>query len=243
VHAKAADFNAGDTARPFFNVTRILIVEDSFETVMLLRAQLADLALSLDFAVNGQEALEKRLQTDYDLILMDMQMPVMDGYTATREIRAWEKAHGKVRVPIVAQTAHAYAASMNAGCDGHLTKPIERQDLLKAITEFASVHTLEPFVEPVRAAEAISPGILARRPAFLANRRRDLNNLEAALAARDFNVIRTIAHNCKGTGTGYGFPEISRIGAEIGSGARTSDTAKIRESLADLERFLSLAAV
>jgi CheY-like chemotaxis protein len=117
-------------------------VEDNPENVILIRAYLENLALSLDFAENGAEALEKRRQGHYDLVLMDMQMPVMDGYTATREIRAWEKAQTLARVPILALTAHALSnsskESFEAGCDGHLTKPVEWHDLVEAIAKFTS---------------------------------------------------------------------------------------------------------
>ena len=74
-------------------------------------------------------------------------MPIMDGYTATREIRAWETAQRMPRVPIVALTAHALsgasAESIEAGCDGHLTKPVERNDLVEAIARFAK-RPIEP---------------------------------------------------------------------------------------------------
>ena len=106
-----------------------------------MQAYLESLPLSLDLAVNGEEALAKRQRGDYDLVLMDMQMPVMDGYTATQEIRAWEKAGGARRVPIVALTAHALseeaAECMAAGCDGHLSKPVERSELVGTILTFS----------------------------------------------------------------------------------------------------------
>ena len=75
-------------------------------------------------------------------MLMDMQMPVMDGYTATRLIRLWEAEKRRPRTPIVALTAYALTEdegkSFEAGCDGHLTKPIKKEHLLEAITRYAS---------------------------------------------------------------------------------------------------------
>ena len=193
VYAKLAAVTAARVARTLTAGTRILIVEDNAENVILLNAYLNNLPLALDFAVNGLEAVEKRRQQDFDLVLMDMQMPIMDGYTASREIRAWEEGAGKRRVPIVALTAHAltgaYSDSINAGCDGHLTKPVERHDLLDAIAEFARPlrrdHPLPsdaPVIAPVLTTrapvEAISEAIKARRPAFLTNRWRDLEKCE-----------------------------------------------------------------
>jgi signal transduction histidine kinase/DNA-binding NarL/FixJ family response regulator len=256
VYAKLAAVTAARVARTLVAGTRVLIVEDNAENVILLNAYLDNLSLSLDFAVNGLEALEKRQQQDYDLVLMDMQMPVMDGYTATREIRAWEQANGKRRVPVVALTAHAlsgaYDESIKAGCDGHLTKPIERHDLLDAIAEFAEpVSREQPLgagsgartpISPVPAVEGISEAIKARRPEFLTNRWRDLEKMQSALAARDFAAIRTIAHNCKGTGTGYGFPEISTLGAQLSSAAKAFDTVQLQECLERFERYLAGAS-
>jgi signal transduction histidine kinase/DNA-binding response OmpR family regulator len=257
VYAKLAAITAAKVARTLVAGTRILIVEDNAENVILLSAYLENLSLFLDFAVNGLEALEKRRRSDYDLILMDMQMPVMDGYTSTREIRAWEQGNNKRRVPVVALTAHALsgaqADSLNAGCDGHLTKPVERYDLLDAIAEFAQPTKHErrreaqlalntpagPGEEP---GEGISETVKARRPAFLTNRRRDLEKMQAALATRDFSAIRAIAHNCKGTGTGYGFPEISSLGAKISMASKALDTDRLREFLGDFERCLVTAS-
>ena len=228
---------------------RILIVEDNSESVILLRVYLESLSPSLDFAVNGLEALEKRRQSDYDLILMDMQMPVMDGYTAIREIRAWEKMNGARRTPVVALTAHAingaHGNSLEAGCDGHLTKPLARNALLLAITEFGRRPTDVPLCAPIGVAdgtdEGISESIKGRRSIFLANRSRDLEKLQSASACLDFATIRTIAHNCKGIGTGYGFPAISRIGAEMSTAAKALDVDKLRECFGDFAACLRAA--
>jgi CheY-like chemotaxis protein len=233
--------------------TRILIVDDDFESVTLLRAFLEDASLSLDFAGNGQEALERRRLTDPDLILMDMQMPIMDGYTATRQIRAWEEANSQRRVPIVALTAYAlnggHGNSIETGCDGHLTKPIQRDTLLDAIAEFGKpAGAVRPPSSEITlrtssaSSEGISASIRARRPAFLANRWRDLENLKSSLAALDYPAMRTIAHNCKGIGTGYGFPEISGLGLQISTAAKAFDTVKLHQCLSDFEACLKSAS-
>jgi signal transduction histidine kinase/DNA-binding response OmpR family regulator len=214
--------------------TRILLVEDNPENVILLQAYLEDLPLSMEFASGGIEAIAKRQGYDYDLILMDVQMPGMDGYTATREIRAWEKANGMRRVPIVALTAHALsgasAESIDAGCDGHVTKPVERTGLIEAIAEFAA--------SPRRRQQGIPDLIWSRRPEFLANRRLDLEKLRQSLAAHDFATIQKIAHDCKGTGAGYGFPDLSRIGAAMENAARTFDLDALSSCLKEYEQAI-----
>jgi PAS domain S-box-containing protein len=212
--------------------TRVLLVEDNPENLILLQAYLNKFPLSLDFASNGVEAIEKRKQASYDLILMDIQMPIMDGYTATREIRAWETEHQASRVPIVALTAHALSGasteSMEAGCDGHVTKPVEQSELIEAIAKYAK--------RPQDQVVTIDDPIAARRPEYCANRRLDLTKMQNAMAHGDFGTVKVIGHNCKGTGTGYGFPEISRLGFVIENAAIAGDGNALQESLQEFER-------
>ncbi|MDD5095319.1 MAG: response regulator, partial [Dehalococcoidia bacterium] len=95
----------------------------------------------IETAQNGELAIGRFKSARYDLVLMDVQMPVRDGYSATREIRKWEKAQGLESTPIIALTAHASKEdelkSLQAGCNGHLTKPIKKKRLMEAIHEYA----------------------------------------------------------------------------------------------------------
>ena len=120
----------------------ILLVDDSEDNRFLVQAYLKNTHYLIDTAENGQVAVEKFLSNVYDLILMDVQMPVMDGYTATREIRRLEQKEGRKPTPIVALTAHALKEdiekSVEAGCDSHLTKPIRKPVLLEAIQKFTA---------------------------------------------------------------------------------------------------------
>jgi len=115
----------------------ILLVEDAEENQFIIEAYLSDGHRQLEIAENGKIAVEKFMAGTYDLVLMDIQMPVMDGYEATRQIREWEKKQGKITTPIIALTAHALEEEKNkcldAGCDDFLTKPVKKKDLLKRI--------------------------------------------------------------------------------------------------------------
>jgi CheY-like chemotaxis protein len=178
------------------------------------------------------------MQNTYDLLLMDIQMPVMDGYTASREIRAWEQSRGLERLPIVALTAHAFKGvaedCLQAGCDGYLTKPVERSRLLETIAKFAQM--------PAQAEDTELPeAVLAYRPIFLEKRVADLQKMRDALAAGDFALIKSIGHNCKGTAKGYGFAEISRVGKAIEAAAKASDTAQLAHSISEFDRCLQAA--
>jgi CheY-like chemotaxis protein len=120
---------------------RILLVEDAADNRLLIQAYLKHTAHRLDMAENGEIACGKFKVGRYDLVLMDMQMPVMDGYTATQAIREWEMANHRPPTPIIALTAHALKGdeekSLTAGCTAHLTKPIKKATLLAAILEHA----------------------------------------------------------------------------------------------------------
>ncbi len=121
---------------------RILLVEDSEDNRFLVQAYLKSTRYLIDTAENGQVAVEKFLSNVYDLILMDVQMPVMDGYMATREIRRIEREEGRKPLPIVALTAHALKEdkekSLEIGFDDYLTKPIRKPVLLEAIQKITS---------------------------------------------------------------------------------------------------------
>jgi CheY-like chemotaxis protein len=119
----------------------ILLVDDSEDNRLLIASYLKKSSHMIDVAENGAIALQKFTAGTYDLVLMDMQMPVMDGYTATREIRQWEKQNSVAETPVVALTAYALKEdtqkSLDAGCNAHLTKPIKKAKLLDALAEYS----------------------------------------------------------------------------------------------------------
>ena len=127
---------AADTAQP--GRMAILLAEDSEDNARLIHLYLKNFNCSLDIAEDGVQALEKFASRHYDLVLMDVQMPRMDGYTATRQIRKMEAEKGLPRTTIFALTAHAIKGdelkSLQAGCDGHITKPVKKETLLEIIT-------------------------------------------------------------------------------------------------------------
>lgn len=120
---------------------RILLVEDLEDNRDVVALFLKEAPYQLDMAENGAVALQKFQTGRYDLVLMDMQMPVMDGLEATAAIRAWERAQQRRPTPIVALTANAFKEEadkcMAAGCTAHLTKPIKKKTLLAAIAQCA----------------------------------------------------------------------------------------------------------
>ncbi|MBF0176214.1 MAG: response regulator [Magnetococcales bacterium] len=118
---------------------KILLAEDSEDNVFLFKKFLKSSPYKLDVVENGQQAVNAVQADRYDLILMDIQMPEMNGLTATRTIRQWERSHNIAPVPILALSANAMKEdcllSKEAGCNCHLTKPIRKALLLAAIED------------------------------------------------------------------------------------------------------------
>ena len=139
VLAPAATVTADESTAAPVSRRRLLLVEDTSDNRLLIGAYLKREPWTIEEAENGQIAVEKFKAAQYDIVLMDMQMPVMDGLSATRAIRAWEAAQGRPPTPIIALTAHAIREdaekSLEAGCNAHLTKPIKKATLLASLQE------------------------------------------------------------------------------------------------------------
>jgi len=132
---------AGAKVRTVRRPLKILAADDSSDTLLLIRAFLKDMPWEIETADNGRTASEMAIKKPYDLILMDLDMPEMNGYSATRVIRSSECLNEMSAVPIVALTAHneveAASKSIEAGCTAHVTKPIRRAALIDTIERYA----------------------------------------------------------------------------------------------------------
>jgi two-component system sensor histidine kinase/response regulator len=129
---------------------RILLADDSPDNRLIVRAFLQKTAFQIDEADNGERVVAKVKSNRYDLILMDIQMPILDGFAATRAIREWEHAQGLPAVPIIALTASALDEDVQrareAGCNLHVSKPIKKKTLLSAIATLTSAaESANPF--------------------------------------------------------------------------------------------------
>jgi PAS domain S-box-containing protein len=215
---------------------RILLVEDAADNRLLVRSYMKGTRHQLNIAEDGKSAVDRFRAADFDLILMDVQMPVMDGLSATREIRSIEQERGSAPVPIIALTANArpqdVEMSRQAGCDAHLSKPISRAKLLQVIEEYGN-----PWAQESNGIE-VEADLGEITPGYLAGRREELPRLMALLAASDFERIAQLAHNIKGTGTSYGFVDLSRIGAALEIAAKQRDSGAADAQLAQLNDFL-----
>jgi CheY-like chemotaxis protein/HPt (histidine-containing phosphotransfer) domain-containing protein len=217
---------------------RILLADDSEDNRFLIQSYLRGTGCSLDIAEHGGVAVDKFRPGAYDVVLMDVEMPEMDGYTATRLIRKQERELGAPPTPILALTAHAFQEAVNrsveAGFTAHLTKPIRRATLLDALSKYAATET-----PPHRIHVTVDPSLQDLVPNYLDKRRQDLPKFTEALAAQDYAAIRRLGHNLKGTGAGYGFPVLTEIGAAIEDSAQANNGSAIRDKVEELARYLT----
>jgi PAS domain S-box len=148
--AKAADVAPVTAPLEFASRVRILLVEDNAVNRQVALAMLRRLGCTAAMVGNGREAVEAMAAADYDIVLMDCQMPEMDGYEATRRIRQGERARGKVRAYIVAMTANAMTGDeqkcLDAGMDRYLSKPVTLGELRGALEQWRPVEEV-PSVE------------------------------------------------------------------------------------------------
>lgn len=122
------------------SASRLLLVEDNPDNRLLVKAYLKSLPITIDEAENGEQAVQLFQAHDYDLVLMDVQMPIMDGHEATRRIRRFESEQVRMATPIIALTAHAIKEEIDkciaAGCDTHLSKPIKKSVLVDTLDRY-----------------------------------------------------------------------------------------------------------
>jgi CheY-like chemotaxis protein/HPt (histidine-containing phosphotransfer) domain-containing protein len=213
-------------------------------------AYLQDTPYRVEIAENGAVAYERFTTGHYDLVLMDRQMPVMDGLTATRAIREWERANQRPPTPIVALTASALKGDqeqcMTAGCTAYLTKPIKQEVLLQAIREHSLVAAPSAKVEASRKDAILvhaNPKVADLVPEFLQNRRRDVIAMLDALERGDFATVESLGHGMKGAGGSWGFQVITDIGAALEQAAKSADSDASRKRVGELSQYLDRVEV
>ncbi|BCD84972.1 hybrid sensor histidine kinase/response regulator [Pseudomonas solani] len=134
------------------NDFRILVAEDNSISTKVIRGMLSKLNLQPDTASNGEEALSAMKNQQYDLVLMDCEMPVLDGFSATEMLRNWESEEQRPRTPVVALTAHILTEhkerARQAGMDGHMAKPVELSQLRELIEHWVAEKEMRRQHEP-----------------------------------------------------------------------------------------------
>jgi PAS domain S-box-containing protein len=241
---RRAAISVGAGPEPLLPSLHILLVEDSPDNCTITVAYLRDTPYRIDIAENGAIACQKFIAGNYDLVLMDRQMPVMDGLAATRAIREWEQANRRRPTPIIALTAAALKGDqekcMAAGCTAYLSKPIKQEALLQAIKDCSEDTSLAES-EGSRTRPIFvhaDPKFADLIPGFLEHRRQNVIVMQDALDRGDFETVAMLGHGMRGAGGSYGFPAITDIGAALEQAATDIDREASRKWVAELSSYL-----
>ena len=226
---------------------RILLAEDNIiNQKVALRMLKSKLGYRADAVANGAEAIESLARQDYDLVLMDCQMPVMDGYEATRTIRDPSSPVRNHNIPIIAMTANAMKGDreecLAAGMDDYVAKPVRPQELADAIERALAPgdstceeHPAEEAPpEPLVSEYAQDPDIADLIPEFLAHLPVQLGEMREAMRHIDFDRLARVAHQLKGSGGGYGYPIITDVAKSVEAAAKAEDVEAATTAMAAL---------
>ncbi len=200
--------------------TRILIAEDNSVNQKVAALQIEKLGCRADLAANGQEAVEALARTPYDIVLMDCQMPLMDGYEATAKIR--EREGSDKHTIIIAMTAHALDGDkekcLAAGMDDYLSKPVKAEELRDMLARWQpdsshSIHVSNNSLTEQKSVPELAPVDMERLleaaggddeplqdliEIYLRQTSEDIEKLKAAIAAGDAGAVNRLAHSCAG---------------------------------------------
>jgi signal transduction histidine kinase/DNA-binding response OmpR family regulator len=242
---------------------RVLVVDDVAANRLVARAMLTSAGHHVTLVEDGSAALTAVQAEEFDLVLMDLQMPVMDGLEATRRIRQLPAPRN--RVPVVAVTASVLPeqveACQAAGMDAHLSKPIDRESLLRMVSDFGRKASAAKAIGPVQAAPVLDPmafdaltrDLGAAAPAvmseFAVELRRGGELLEGLTAATDPAQMRAAIHRLTGISRTLGATRmvqaLDALGRSLGGEAVEDNLARLRaalsETLPEVLRWLDAA--
>ena len=237
------------------HVMKVLLAEDNSVNQTLAIRLLEKRGHHVVLAVNGREALDALERETFDLVLMDVQMPILDGLTAIRIVRKKESEAGG-HTPIIALTAHAMKGDrdrcVDAGADDYLTKPIRTPELLAAIDRIGGAkQTAQPVVAPAAEVRASSPIDISAALERLEGDRnlleelgqlfkdecsKTLDEMRAAIASGDAPLLTRLAHTIKGSSASMSALPLSQVAAQMEKVAHAGDLADARSLFEKVEK-------
>ena len=221
---------------------KILIADDAKDNQKILLYTLKNTGLDITFSDNGEEALKAGISEKFDLILMDMQMPVMDGYTATQELRK----NGST-VPIIAFTASTMVQDIikciDAGCNSHISKPFHKEELFRILSTYLK--------DPIYPTCIQNDSLITNSQAIISEKFnedkgmidliidfvdsmieviQDLkdNKYNSLVTPNEFKALTNISHSLAGSSGLYGYSEISQICIRLENASKNSELAECR---------------
>ena len=211
---------------------KILLAEDNIDNQQLFSILLEKTGADVTIAHNGLQAVEKAMSNEFDLIFMDMQMPVMDGLEATRSLR--RKGYTK---PIVSLTANAMKqdkeACYKAGCDDYIAKPVNKLNFY---------YTLYKYVETTDLPESDQtmidndPDIIHLKMKFIDSLPTRLNEINTAFNNKEYDLVKRDIHKLKGLGGSFDCPELTEVSVEIEISLIENNIAMANEKLLKLNK-------
>lgn len=198
----------------------VLVAEDNQDNQLLLALMLRQLGVTYELVSNGHQAVESALRGTFDLIFMDMQMPVMGGEEASRLIR-----HAGINVPIIAITANVMTEDAErykaAGCQAVLGKPIVQSEFLKVLSHYAQQAT--PSVSKLALQLATDPAMQALLAQFRSQLPGLLTQLMQFASSKDWLQLAFAAHSLKGSAGSMGYPKLTELAAELELASKAQD--------------------
>jgi len=250
----------------------ILLVEDNPSNRKVIELYLKQLPCRITVAENGKDAVEKFTAGNFDLVLMDMEMPIMDGYDATLIIRDLEANPPVPPTPIVALTAHSFKEDkekcLSVGCTDYLSKPLKKEDLWRIIRTVASEKQwgrldraslpYDGSIHDEMADSRFAPhspekdcAIIANIdadleeliPLYMENTWKDVQEMFQALEKEDFRILQRLGHSAKGAAGSYGFEPLSRISEAMEKAAKINDSLEVKKQLQAFVDYLGRVKV
>ena len=234
---------------------RVLVAEDVPTNQLLMQLMLERLGLEVVMVEDGQKAVDAAVADEFDLILMDVQMPHKNGHEVTRELR-----RRGVRTPIIALTAHAMETDrqecINAGCDDYLPKPVDREALVSVLRKYldkcnaAPAETVENADDRGHDTGGIDWARLISRlvdeemvreivPVFVQDNRERLVQLRSAIKTGDAQEVKLYAHAIKGASANLGITELSQTAKTLEHLAADGDLSQAETLLDEIETAFS----
>ena len=242
---------------------RILVVDDGDVNRTLIKLVLGRSGAQVEEAENGQEAVQLATDKPFDLILMDMQMPILDGYSATEELRK-----RGLNIPIIAMTANAMKGDdlrcREAGCSGYVSKPVDHDTLIAtvfgALIESKGYFPIAVNTPSGQAAPSptlsINGGgkLISMLPMddadfrdivlqFIVRLAEKLIEMRTALATKDLSELAMLAHWLKGTGGGSGFPILTETAVQLEHFAKEGRFEEAEATVSRIEQIVPTIAL
>jgi CheY-like chemotaxis protein len=214
----------------------VLIAEDNEVNQQLLDMYIGKTGANVTIAADGQQAVELASATAFDLIFMDMQMPVMNGIEATETLR--KRGYTGVIVALTANTTpEDRTRCLQAGCNDYLTKPIDRDQFFATLNRTLAPADGAENELPVFSELLDDPGLAHVVEKFIAYLPDKTTSLTEAARQQDWDTLKDETHQLKGLGGGYGYPEITRLAAKLEFQILNQNQLEIESLIASLNAY------